>query len=170
MSVRAEAEDIEKLQQIAIEENIALSTLISNMIKSYVEWDYMEPKLGMMPIAKGILSELVNSIEQEKLKEIAAKAADDFMGHMIMLAGETSLDAFLRLNRNRAQRSGFTVSETVEGDQVQLAIRHGMGRNWSTFFAAYHERILYNLGYRAEVEIRDDVKVIRVNRPPTSQS
>jgi hypothetical protein len=37
-----------------------------------------------------------------------------------------------------------------------------MGRRWSAFFSRYHGTIIRKLGYNTEVEVKDDLWMIRI--------
>ena len=62
MTFRLSAEDVGALRDRAEEEEISLNTLVSQVIRSFLEWDSIASKTGMVPMQKHILRELYSYV------------------------------------------------------------------------------------------------------------
>lgn len=156
MSFHADPNDVEELEKLADQRQINKGALLSQILKSYLEWDHIAPKIGMIPIQRETVIELLNFVEDDDLKKIAAHAADKFMGKMLIMTEENKLDSFLNLTRIRIEKSGFAFSESAENGEMELVIQHRMGHKWSVFFSAFHERIISNMGHAAKTKVMDN--------------
>ena len=52
---------------------ISINTLVNQILKRYTEWDMYEPKLGMIPIARPLVSALFERLDKEDITDIARK-------------------------------------------------------------------------------------------------
>jgi hypothetical protein len=162
LSFRIDSGVADELRSMAEQGRLSMSALISQVLKSYVEWDYLSVKAGMIPLQKETVQELVNSKPDAELEKLAARAADGFMDRMLVMTGKNDLESFLNISKIRIAKSGFVFSESIYDNWLQLVVHHGMGHGWSVFFSKYHDRILQKLGYRTEVEVKDDLWVVRI--------
>jgi hypothetical protein len=156
LSFRADSRDVDELKKLAEQGRISTNALMSQILKSYLEWEHIASRVGMVPVQKETVGELINSKPDEELKKIAVRAADKFMDKLLVITGKSSLDAYLRVTGIRLEKSGFTFRIFDADGSVQLIVQHGMARCWSVFFSAYHERVVNNLGYQTRIEIMDD--------------
>lgn len=156
LSFRADSGDIEELEKVAKQGRITTSALLSQIIKSHLEWEFFAPKIGMMPVQKETIKELFDALSDEELKKVAVRAADKFMDKLLVIAGKSSLESFLRITSIRLEKSGFTFRIFDADGSVQLIVQHGMGRCWSVFFSTYHERVASNMGHAVKTKLMDD--------------
>lgn len=136
--------------------------MLSRIVKSYIEWEHIAPRIGIIPVQKEALKEFFDSAKDEELTKAAIRSADRFMDQLIVLAGKSTLDSFLYVTKLRVQKSGFSIIEFVNGSNRKLLIHHGVNRKWSLYFSEYHKRIINNLGYSAETEVKDNFWVIQI--------
>ena len=161
---RVDREELEKLEQIAVQNKINTKALLGQIVKSYIEWERFAPNIGIVPIQKEKLTGFFEVVGDDALAEIAVKAADRFMDKLLILTGKGTLDSFLHIARITLKKSGFSISESVEDGELQWVVRHGMGRKCSIFYSTYNQRIVKNLGYASKIEVRDDLWIIRIHR------
>lgn len=156
LALRIGERDLSELKKLARMEHLSVAALVSNVLKSYIDWDYMAAKVGMIPLQKEVIKEIFDNIPDEVLEGIGARAAERFVGHMLLMTGEATLDSCIEITRKRVEKSGFYMSKLQDGG-IQLTIHHKMGRKWSLFFGTYHERAIQKLGYETELDLLDDL-------------
>ncbi|MDW3629947.1 MAG: toxin-antitoxin system HicB family antitoxin, partial [Nitrososphaeraceae archaeon] len=57
-TLRIDENIIKSLQNESQLQDISLNTLINKILKRYVEWDAYEPKVGMIPMTKPVITTL----------------------------------------------------------------------------------------------------------------
>lgn len=163
VNVRMDAKDFEALQKLAEQNGMSASAFLSRMAKSYLEWEYIAPKVGLIPIQKEMVKDLMDAIPEDTLKKVAIASADKFMERMNMITGKSGLESFLAATRIRVERSGFAYNEFYdESGHTRLFVKHGIGRTWSFFFCTFHERIVHNLGYKASFQVMEDSSMLTI--------
>lgn len=162
LTFRIDSKDMDELRKLAKDNHISVAALVSQVLKSYIEWDYIAVKIGMIPLQKESVKELIDNTDDDVLERVVAHAADRFMGELLLMTGKSTLGSLLRITRRRVEKSGFHLSESTQNGKLQLAVQHGMGRKWSVFFSRYYDIIIRKLGYSTEVEVKDDLWLIRI--------
>ena len=159
---RIDPKDAAELRRLAEDDQISMAALVSQILKSYLEWDHMWTKAGMVPIEKETVRELIENIPDDRMEKVIAHAADRFMGNLLLMTGKSTLDSFLYVTRKRLEKSGLYLSEFVEDGKLQLTVHHRLGRKWSVFTSKCHDIAIRKLGYKTEVEVKDDLWIIRI--------
>lgn len=163
VSFRVNAETASELERFAKQEHITTSSLLTQIVVSYLEWDSIASKAGMIPVQKDAIQLLIETKTDDELEKIADVLADRFLGTLLMITGELTLDAFLRVTKVRSKKSDFTFKQYSNG-RIQVVVRHGMGRKWSVFFSTFSKIVVNRLGYAGELEIADDMWVLAIDR------
>lgn len=162
-TIRLEDKDLDDLQKLARQDGISTNALINQILKSHLEWERIAPLVGLIPIQKRIIRDLLDYIPEEEVKRIAIKDADFSMGDLQMFTGKSDLESFLWVTRLRVKKSGFAFTEdTDDEDNLTLISHHGMGRKWSAFFGVYNQRIVESLGYQARTDIQENLWITRI--------
>lgn len=140
---------IRKLKEEAEDHEISLNTLVNQIFKRYVEWDSYEPKVGMIPIAKPVVIQLFENIDEDKIVEIANKIGRNavidialFMKHRI------DIDSFLEWFETRMKTASVEISHQRLEDSNKThsyIIRHDLGKNWSIFHKTIFESIFQEM-------------------------
>jgi hypothetical protein len=152
----------DELRGLAEDNNISMAALVSQILTSYVEWDYMWSKAEMIPVEKETVRELIDNIPDDAAEKIAAHAADRLIGNLLIMTGKSTLESFLHVTRKRLEKSGLHLSEFKGEGKLQLAVHHKLGRRWSVFASRYHDIAIHKLGYKTEVDVKDDLWMIRI--------
>jgi hypothetical protein len=69
-TLRIDEDIIKLLQNESQLQDISLNTLINKILKRYVEWDSYEPKVGMIPMAKPVITNLFNMMSEEEISDL----------------------------------------------------------------------------------------------------
>ncbi len=173
ITFRLKDQAIDDLKKRSEEEGLSLNNLVNKVLDSYLEWECFAAKVGFIPMQKSVLRNLLDSLSEGQIKEIAIAAADSFEDELLMMRGKVDLDSVLSVTKGRMKRSGFALSvfdDTVENSKKvkRLIIQHEMGHNWSIFAMAYYHRLISNIGYTVETERTDNsvsIEIFDFDRP-----
>ena len=69
-TLRIDENIIKSLQNESRLQDISLNTLINKILKRYVEWDSYEPKVGMIPMTKPVITTLFNMMSEEEILDL----------------------------------------------------------------------------------------------------
>ena len=73
MSFRIEVKVLDKLRQEAENQGVSLNVLANKIFLQYAIWDVFEPKVGMIPVAKSIVSALFEKLDKKETIILANK-------------------------------------------------------------------------------------------------
>lgn len=157
MSFRLDGDILDKLRKESESQGISLNVLANKIFTRYVEWDMFEPKVGMVPIAKPIVSALFQRLSEQETVELANK-----IGHSIVsdiatfMKGSMDMDSFVSWFVTRMKMSDFEMNHTVKGGKHTYIIKHDLGYNWSLYHKTVLE-IIFNdvLEKKIDSEIKD---------------
>ncbi len=162
MSFRLDSNILDKIRKESESQGISLNVLANRIFSRYTEWDMFEPKVGMVPIAKPIVSALFKKLTEKETVELAEK-----IGHSIVsdiatfMKGTMDVDSFVSWFVTRMKISDFEMNHTEENRKHTYIIKHDFRYNWSL----YHKTVLqliFNdvLEKRIDSEINDNMMKI----------
>ena len=133
-------EDITKLLQNESQlHDISLNTLINKILKRYVEWDSYEPKVGMIPMAKPVITTLFNMMSEEEILDLVSNFGKNVVQDIAyFMKMKSDPDSFLTWFETRMRRSFVEFNHLQENDRHIYILKHDLGYNWSL----YHKKIL----------------------------
>ena len=122
--------------------HINLNNMTNQILKSYVDWDMLQARAGMIPIAKPLLVELLNKISDEEIVSLANNVGKNTMKDIIsFMRNRLDLDSFLtwlELWLRKNSTSGYTHNIDDTNDVHTYIMKHDLGEKWSL----YHKIIL----------------------------
>ena len=95
---RLDEDMMTKLNEQAKNNNSSLNAEINSILRKYVEWDMLASKIGMMPVARPIVSEIFQNImTKEQVIELADKVAKNVIRDTVhFMKGSVTLHHFCR--------------------------------------------------------------------------
>ncbi len=140
MTFRIEESVMDVLRAESEKREVSLNTMINQILRRYTEWDMYESKVGMIPIARPLVSALFERMDEKEVVEIACKVGKNAV-HDIALFMKTRMDlqSFLSWFEMRIKTSSieFSHSRLANGRHTYV-IKHDLGYNWSL----YHKTLL----------------------------
>lgn len=122
--------------------HINLNNMTNQILKSYVDWDMLQARAGMIPIAKPLLVELLNKVSDEEIVSLANNVGKNTMTDIIsFMRNRLDLDSFLtwlELWLRKNSTSGYTHNIDETTDVHTYIMKHDLGEKWSL----YHKIIL----------------------------
>ena len=179
VTFRLDSRVIDDLQTEATNREVSLNVLVNQILKRYAEWDRYENKIGMMPVPKVILSDLIDKAidlaKRSKIKDIdhyrdeiikqAAKSAFTLMKDSVLLMKKQyNLWVVLSVLEEYMKVSGIKSDHQIEGSRKHVfVIQHELGENWSLFTKQLLSLIFENLAnVKAEINVTPNTTVAEV--------
>jgi hypothetical protein len=140
MTFRIEAGVMDVLRSESEKREVSLNTMINQILKRYTEWDMYEPKVGMIPIARPLVSALFEHMEEKEIVDIARKVGKNAVHDIaLFMKSRMDLQSFLSWFEMRIKTSSIEFSHNrLENGRHIFVIKHDLGYNWSL----YHKSIL----------------------------
>lgn len=136
---------LDQLRLEAEHKQINLNTLLNQIVRAHLEWHANAAKAGFVPIRRGLITELFDSMSRDQVDKIAVSMAKRLSEETLMImtkrvTGESILEIIDRWIRV----SGFNYHHEVKQDsehypQHVYVIQHDMGANWSYYLARLFE-------------------------------
>ena len=157
MTFRINENVLEKMKENTEDRDISLNTLANQIFKRYIEWESYQPKLGMIPIARPVLIQLFENIDEEKIVDIATNVGRDVVKDIaLFMKHRIDIDSFLEWFETRIKTASVEIShQEMDGNRKvhSYIIKHDLGKNWSLFHKTIFESILQELLGRALKEV-----------------
>lgn len=160
-------EDITKLLQNESQlHDISLNTLVNKILKRYVEWDSYEPKVGMIPMAKPVITTLFNMMSEEEILDLVSNFGKNVVQDIAyFMKMKSDPDSFLTWFEIRMRRSFVEFNHLQENDRHTYILKHDLGYNWSLFHKKILERIFNEIFNKpVKIAISDFMLTIQFER------
>ena len=170
ITFRLDPNTVDNLQREADQKEISLNVLVNQVLRRYVKWDTFEPKIGMMPVPKIILSTCFNkailaanesgmnqdeieSHRDEMIKSAAEISFSLIKDSALLMKRTYNLWTVLELLQEYMKVSDMKSDHRIEaGNNHVFIIQHELGENWSLF-----TKVLLNLIFENLASVRPDV-------------
>jgi hypothetical protein len=172
ITFRLDSNTVDNLQREADQKEISLNVLVNQVLRRYVKWDTFEPKIGMMPVPKIILSTCFNKAilaanevgmnqgeiesHRDEIIESAAEISFSLIRDSALLMKRTyNLWTVLEILQEYMKVSDMKSDHRIEaGNTHVFIIQHELGENWSLF-----TKVLLNLIFQNLANTRPDVDI-----------
>jgi hypothetical protein len=142
ITFRIDKDVISTVEQESKRRGINLNNMANQILKSYVDWDMLQARAGMIPIAKPLLVELLNKISNEEIVSIASNVGRNTIKEIVsFMRNKMDLDSFLtwlELWLKKNSTSGYNHSTDETTNVHTYIIKHDLGEKWSL----YHKTVL----------------------------
>ena len=149
VTFRLDSKVIDELQTEADNREISLNVLVNQVLKRYADWDRYENKIGMMPVPRMILSNLIDKAisiaksggikdvdhyRDEIIKQAAELAFALMKDSVLFMKKQYNLWVVLSVLEEYMKVSGIKADHKLEGSRKHIfIIQHELGENWSLF-------------------------------------
>lgn len=147
-SLRLDQDIVSKVEQQASKNGTSFNAEINNMLRKYVEWDMLASAVGMIPIARPVLSEIFQRLlTKEQVIDLADSIARLASLDMVLfMKGNLTLESFLSWLKTRLEycsKINYAVGDN--GHQMRMIFKHDLGENWSIYHKIIIEHILHEI-------------------------
>jgi hypothetical protein len=179
VTFRLDSKVIDELQTEADNREISLNVLVNQVLKRYAEWDRYENKIGMMPVPRMILSNLIDKsisiakssgikdvdrYRDEIIKEAAELAFTLMKDSVLFMKKQYNLWVVLSVLEEYMKVSGIKSDHKLEGSRKHVfIIQHELGENWSLFTKDLLALIFEKLAnVKAEISVTPNTTIAEV--------
>jgi len=163
---------VDSLQREADNKEISLNVLVNQVLRRYVNWDTFEPKIGMMPVPKIILStwfnkaillanevgmnqDDINSHRNDIIREAAEISFGLIKDSALLMKRTYNLWTVLEILQEYMKVSDMKSDHRIEAGNIHVfMIQHELGENWSLF-----TKVLLNLIFENLANTRPDISI-----------
>lgn len=162
MSFRLDNHVLDKLRTESESEGVSLNVLANKIFSRYTEWDMFEPKVGMIPVAKPIVSALFQKLTEQETIELAKKIGQSIVSDISkFMKGSMDIDSFVSWFVTRMKMSDFEINHIIKGLEHKYIVKHDLGYNWSLYHKTVLELIFNNvLERKIDFEINNQMMEI----------
>lgn len=135
---------------------ISLSTFARQVFDRYVTWEKPCNEVGLIPMARSFLKEVLRSLPDERIKKIARNASKDTLRELILISkGEFTLDCFIPVFNEWLRASLMAHRYEYDGRDHHYVIHHDLGRKWSLYLSELLNSIIKELTKKEpEIKVR----------------
>lgn len=112
ITTRLDGDTMRELQDEANRTGITLSNLVKQILTNYARWDKFVSKAGMIPVAKGVISEAFDRLNEDEVVQLATSVGKNALSDIILfMKGKIDLDSllsWLELWLKRNSTAGFS--------------------------------------------------------------
>lgn len=146
MTFRLPLSIIKGLRNDAEFEKVSVNTLAIRIFSNHMTWEKYERKVGLLPMTKVFLENVVAKMTEEEVVDLAEKNEKDyFKSILIFMKRERSKKEFVNILRSWLSVSWMQhILELKDDGTCHFVIRHELGKNWSLYIktllsALYHD-------------------------------
>jgi len=179
VTFRLDSKVIDELQTEADNREVSLNVLVNQVLKRYAEWDRYENKIGMMPVPRMILSNIIDKAiaiakssgikdvdhyRDEIIKQAAELAFTLMKDSVLFMKKQYNLWVVLSVLEEYMKVSGIKADHKLEGSRKHVfIIQHELGENWSIFTKELLGLIFEKLAnVKAEINVTPNTTIAEV--------
>ena len=166
LTFRIDTKILEKIREEGGNNQISVSNFINKILKRYVEWDSYEPKVGMIPMTKPVITTLFNMMSEEEILDLVSKFGKNVVQDIAyFMKMKSDPDSFLKWFEIRMRRSFVEFNHLQENDRHIYVLKHDLGYNWSLYHKKILERIFNEISNKhVRITISDFMLTIQFER------
>ena len=172
LTTRLDHDTLRELEDEANRTGIALSNLAKQILTNYARWDKFVSKAGMIPVAKGVISEAFDKLSEDDVVRLGTSVGKNALKDIILfMKGKVDLNSlfsWLELWLKRNSTAGF--SYVSENGLHTCIMKHDLGLKWSLYHKVVLELILKEIlgdSHVVEVNIAENILVFKFREHDT---
>src|SRR5919202_1625720 len=155
-----------------IRTGIPISNLAKQILTNYARWDKFVSKAGMIPVAKGVISEAFDKLSEDDVVRLGTSVGKNALKDIILfMKGKVDLNSlfsWLELWLKRNSTAGF--SYVFENGLRTCIMKHNLGLKWSLYHKVVLELMLKEIlgdSHVVEVNIAENILVFKFRESDT---
>ncbi|MGH9923287.1 MAG: hypothetical protein ACRD38_11105 [Nitrososphaerales archaeon] len=133
MSYRIDTKILEEIIREASLKEISANILVNQILRKFVEFDRYQLRLGILPVPKQLLMDMMDGCDDRKIKYFAERMFRILKDSVIFTQKEQDLGAFLQVLEKYVKVAGIASDHTINGNKHVFVVQHDMGLKWSEF-------------------------------------
>jgi hypothetical protein len=150
---------IDELRRDAELEKINLNAFVARIFSNHVQWERYERKMGLLPMTKPFLKEVINQLTNDQIMNLAQKIEkENFKNILTFMSESHDLDDFVEILRTWLTVSWMQHNIVLRNGSYHFNIQHDLGYKWSLYVQTLVSELSNDiLQQRAERRITENV-------------
>jgi hypothetical protein len=150
---------LEELRKDAELEKINLNAFVTRIFSNHVQWERYERKMGLLPMTKPFLKEVINHLTNDQIVNLAQKIEKENFKNILTFMNEShNVDDFVEILRTWLTVSWMQHNIVLRNGLYHFNIQHDLGYKWSLYVQTLVSELSNDiLQRRSEIKITDNV-------------
>ena len=161
---RLNKDAFDALHQEARKRNVTANTIVNELVMKYITVDRILKKYHPMIVSSSVLRLFSEELPQDRIIEMAEKAADDILlgDFPVEITGDDSAAGVFRALKTFSLATGeYEYSEEEYDGKRTVILVHNVGKNWSLFIATYWKNLLNRKGVEVKISTTEDAIMLQ---------
>jgi hypothetical protein len=125
---------IDGLRKEAESDRISLNSLVTKIFANHIQWEKYERKVGLLPMTRTFLKEVVNQLSEEQIASMAQRTEKETFKNILTFMREThSIEDFIFILRTWLNVSWMQHNIEQKDGYYRFHIQHDLGIKWSIY-------------------------------------
>jgi hypothetical protein len=125
---------VDELRRDAELEKISLNAFVTRIFSNHIQWERYERKVGLLPMTKPFLKEVINQLTNEQITNLAQKIEKEYFKNILIIMREShNVRDFVELLRTWLTVSWMQHNIVYRNQSYLFNIQHDMGIKWSLY-------------------------------------
>jgi hypothetical protein len=150
---------LEELRKDAELEKINLNAFVTRIFSNHVQWERYERKMGLLPMTKPFLKEVINQLTNDQITNLAQRIEkENFKNILIFMNESHDVDDFVDILRTWLTVSWMQHNIVLRDGSYHFNIQHDLGYKWSLYVQTLVSELSNDILQRkSEIRITDNV-------------
>ena len=141
---------------------MSLNTLVNQILQEHLDWHTDAAKAGQVPIAKGLITSLMNRLDDKEIIKFAKESISVPKETVLLLRTEFTVQKAIEVYESWIRAAGFPYTMNVNGSEYRIVVQHDMGTKWSLFLSELSKNVYQSLGAQIETAITDNTLLVKI--------
>ena len=125
---------IDGLRKEAESDRISLNSLVTKIFANHIQWEKYERKVGLLPMTRTFLKEVVNQLSEEQIASMAQRTEKETFKNILTFMREShSIEDFIFILRTWLNVSWMQHNIEQKEGYYRFHIQHDLGIKWSIY-------------------------------------
>ena len=125
---------VEGLKLEAENFHLSLNTLVKQILEKYMTWERHSNKMGLIPLTRPFLEDIINSLPDKRIMQIAGNASKEALKELVLIArGDCTLNSFISVFNEWLTVSRMIHRYEFNSNTHHYVISHNLGEKWSLY-------------------------------------
>jgi hypothetical protein len=150
---------IDELRKDSELEAVSLNSFVTRIFSNHIQWERYERKVGLLPMTKPFLKEVLNQMTDEQIINLAHKIEKESFKNILRFMNENiELDDFLKFLRTWLTASWMQHNIVIRNNSYRFNIQHDLGIKWSLYVKTLVSELCQDvLGKVVNIKIDDNL-------------
>src|SRR6266516_7080539 len=150
---------IDELRKEAELERVSLNAFVSKIFINHVQWERYERKVGLLPMTKPFLREVINQLTNEQITNLAQKIEKEYFKNILTIMKQRhNTRDFVDVLRTLLTVSWMQHNIVVRNQSYFFNIQHDLGIKWSLYVKTLVSELSEDiLGKKVEININENI-------------